>query len=179
VQVRAASCLAAVIAIVVTMLGGSVTSAAADDEVDPRHRANFKKVDTYFSVTWRRGRGDCRNSYKLVNAQYRFHRDVRRRYVTAGIDIRQFGSSSCAGDAQGRRIRDTHNACFGCNGNGRNWSRSYSYSPGWPYMLLGAEGFARHYARLSVAVKAPGSSSTVTLGRFCRSSKRQGVQPCP
>jgi hypothetical protein len=175
---RVVSLLSA-LAVVLATLVATTPSEAADD-IDPRNKLNFKKVDTYFSITWRRGKGSCSNGYKLKSASYRFHRDVPARYVRARVTLAQGYVYSCAGAPQNRKIDNAHNACFGCNGNGRNWSRSYTYAPDWPYVSApsGDDAFGYQHARLRVTVKKPANSSTLTLGRFCRASMRVGGNPC-
>jgi hypothetical protein len=168
----------ALAALFTTLLVGGLLPASASAETDNRDVLNFKGVDTYFSVTWQRGSGNCRNAWKIQNAQYRFHRDKSARFVRVReFRMAQQYSSNCSGSAEMRKLSDSHDACFGCNGNGPNWSRLYSYSPGWPYML--PADFAFQQVMLKVAIRQPMSSSVVTLGRFCRSSQRFGGSPCP
>lgn len=175
---RARSAVVAVLTglLMILMLGASPVTRA--DETDNRHVPNFKGVDTYYWTTWRKGKGDCRFAWKLINSQYRFHRDYRARYVK----VREFRaakslSSSCAGNSVHKILKHSHHACFGCNGNSPNWSRTYSYNFKWPY--INRADFAMAHTMLKVAVKRPMNSSTQVIGRFCRSSFRLGTTPCP
>lgn len=164
-----------VIAASVVSWGGE---AQAADEVDNRNVYDFHKVDTYFSTTYRLGTGDCKGNYKIINAQYRFNRKVVDRYVKVQ-QFRMFSAASanCSGNEfLNRKFETSHDACFGCNGTTNKWSRTYSYSPGWPYQRRG--DWAILHTKLRVQVRAPGSSSVVNLGSFCKGTYRFGDHPC-
>lgn len=149
---------------------------AADDKVTKNHE-NFKGVDTYFSTTFRMGAGDCSGTSKILNSQYRFHRDRSDRFVkVTEFRLVQKFAYSCAGKLLDHQATYSHAGCFGCNGSAADWSRTYSYSPGWPYQRSGFTSV--QHARLKVKVTAAANSSEVSLGSFCRATSKFGGDPC-
>jgi hypothetical protein len=153
-------------------------SVAGAEEKDVRNKLDFHGVDTYFSVTYKRGSGNCANAYKITHAHYEFHRDYAKRSAfVKKFRLAEQNTWNCAGtEPLNRVIDESHWACFGCNGKPPNWSRSYYYAPSWPLQLPGE--FAVQHGLLRVRVYYQGDSQSNFLGAFCRGTFRFGGNPC-
>jgi hypothetical protein len=173
-RVLVAALVTAVVAVLATFTPVSASQTASET-------ATFRKVTAYFSQTYATRKCGSR-AYKILDVQYRFYRATRDRGArVTEYKTGQGSGMTCGGvfyapngDAS-KHIK--HDVCFGCNGNGPKWSRTYSYSYNMPYMRNADWAFM--YSKLKYRVYLPYSGGrSYYPGAKCMDLVRWGGSVC-